>query len=155
MSQHVGKWVEVVGGYGGVRELASFDADIFVSGFWERGSEIEIFNIDREPFLAFRFCGLQQNFNDNDVQAGVLGGDIIRYKSKFPPAVPLTRNFNDPSSLSFVLPQGCSARRRRGDFRESGRMQAIGDYGGGKNAANDFFCFNNQPLCATWTGFRR
>ncbi len=52
-----------LGGYGIVGGLHSFDVDIFVSGGPGRfrgakrqgfaRSEIEIFDIDREPFLAF------------------------------------------------------------------------------------------------------
>ncbi len=47
-----------MGGDGGSEYFVAFDPDICVPGCGERGSEVEVCNIDSEPMFSFRNSGL-------------------------------------------------------------------------------------------------
>jgi hypothetical protein len=68
---------EVVGGDSGSGDFVALNADVYKSGRRKESAEIEIFDINSEPFLSLGYSGLQQQFDD--VQACCSCGDVVRY----------------------------------------------------------------------------
>ena len=143
---------KVVCGDSGVGDFVAFNAYVFIAGGRKWSAKVKIFDVNREPFLPFRYSGLEEKFDH--VQAGSACRHVVRYVKKVSACCASNPKLDRSVVVEFLFDHRIVihdvAKTVAGNSRVGDR-----DDRAGQDEAGDFFGFRDDPMEAIRSGLGR